>query len=250
MIQNLNPGFYQEDLAYVHDVGHGEHAKHAAAFLLQQLKFQKIPKGLVVDLGCGSGILAGVVSEQGYDIIGVDYSKALIDIARNKAPQARFVVSSLFDYEIPPCEAVTAIGECLNYLFDGKSNLDTLEMLFAKIYQSLNHPGIFVFDIVEPGLLGEHPHQKRMVEQEEWTMFLDYAENREENTLERNIFLFRKINDLYRKSKEVHRLRLYERCEIKKLLEKIGFAVTVLDNYSGLPFREKHVGFLATKESD
>lgn len=249
VIQNSDDHFYQSDLAYVHDVGHGEHAKYAASFLLDQLKKQKIAAGLIVDLGCGSGILASIMSQQGYDVMGVDYSKALIDIARKKAPQARFVISSLFDYEIPSCDAITSIGECLNYLFDGKSSLHTLETLFTKIYQSLKSPGIFVFDLVEPGLLGENPSQKRIVEHEEWTMFLDYTENREKQTLERNILLFRKINDLYRKSKEIHRLQLYERFEIKKLLEKAGFAVTLLDNYNGLPFREKHVGLLATKGS-
>ena len=78
---------------------------------------------------------------------------------------------------------------------------------------------------------------------------VDYSENRKAKTLVRNIWLFRKINDVYRKSKEVHRLQLYERTEIKRLLKKVGFIVTVLENYKGLQFREKHVGFLATKGS-
>ena len=49
---------YREDLAYIHDVGFGEFALNAVPGLLTLLKKSGVPNGLVLDLGCGSGLWA------------------------------------------------------------------------------------------------------------------------------------------------------------------------------------------------
>jgi ribosomal protein L11 methylase PrmA len=51
-------GKYQLDLAYIHDQGFGGFAKNASPGLLKLLRERGIHSGLVVDLGCGSGIWA------------------------------------------------------------------------------------------------------------------------------------------------------------------------------------------------
>jgi ribosomal protein L11 methylase PrmA len=53
------PDAYREDLAYIHDVGFGKFAGAAAPVLLDAFNRAHISRGLVVDLGCGSGILSG-----------------------------------------------------------------------------------------------------------------------------------------------------------------------------------------------
>ncbi len=49
---------YREDLAYIHDVGHGDIALGAAPGILEIFARNCIRGGLVVDLGCGSGLWA------------------------------------------------------------------------------------------------------------------------------------------------------------------------------------------------
>lgn len=247
MNQYTDNSYYNTDLAYVHDVGHGAPARHAADFVADQLRRAGFDTGTVVDLGCGSGIFARKLQQQGYQLIGVDYSEAMIAIARQQAPEATFYTGSYLDFDIPTCIAVTSISECLNYLFDPSHNQEKLRTLFTRIYRALVPGGIFVFDIVEPGLLGPEPVQKRVVEHDEWTMFLDYSEDRTAHTLERKIFLFRKTGDCYRKSTEIHTLQLYKRESLQLLLEEIGFSVTLNDNYNGLFFREHGIGFTAVK---
>ena len=51
-------GFYREDLAYIHDVGHADFALRAAPGILEMLRENDVPDGLVVDLGFGSGLWA------------------------------------------------------------------------------------------------------------------------------------------------------------------------------------------------
>src|SRR5215470_4601875 len=108
--------WYKKDLAFIHDVGFSDYALKSAPGILQILAHNKIREGLVVDLGCGSGLWARELVNSGYRVLGIDISEAMIDLARSRVPEAEFRVGSLFDVDIPPCQAVTSISECFNYL--------------------------------------------------------------------------------------------------------------------------------------
>lgn len=47
---------------------------------------------MVADLGCGTGTLTRLLTDEGFTVDGVDYSTAMIERARAKVPGARFVV--------------------------------------------------------------------------------------------------------------------------------------------------------------
>src|SRR5688572_2753213 len=123
------PG-YSEDLAYIHDVGFGGFAQKAGSGLLRILRRNGIFKGLVIDLGCGSGIWARELTRNGYGVLGVDISPSMIELARRNAPRAEFVMGSLLKVQLPACDAVTAIGECVNYSFDTANNKRVVTQLF------------------------------------------------------------------------------------------------------------------------
>src|SRR5689334_5247848 len=65
---------YQDDLAYIHDAGFGGFARGSAPGLLTLFRRNGITGGLVVDLGCGSGIWANELAGSGYQVLGVDIS--------------------------------------------------------------------------------------------------------------------------------------------------------------------------------
>ena len=99
----------------MHDSGHGDFARDAAPGLLALLHAAGVRDGLVADLGCGSGVWAAALLDAGYDVLGIDQSEALLEIARRRAPAARFVHGSLYETALPPCAAVTSISECVTY---------------------------------------------------------------------------------------------------------------------------------------
>ncbi|WP_289500347.1 hypothetical protein [Gloeocapsopsis sp. IPPAS B-1203] len=55
--------WYKEDLAFIHDVGFSDYALQSAPGILAILEQNKIHKGLLVDLGCGSGLSAQEFTE-------------------------------------------------------------------------------------------------------------------------------------------------------------------------------------------
>ena len=123
---------YRGDLAHVQDAGFGDFARGAAPGLLLALAEDGIRDGLVVDLGCGSGIWAEILLAAGYDVHGIDLSADLLEIARRRAPGARFEQGTLLDAGLPPCVAVTAIGEVLGYAFDPRTGADAVTALFGR----------------------------------------------------------------------------------------------------------------------
>ena len=94
---------YSSDLAYIHDVGFGDFARSAAQGLLSLLRRSGIRDGLVVDLGCGSGIWARELLRAGYQVLGVDISPAMTALARKNASGAKFVTGSFLDVKLPTC---------------------------------------------------------------------------------------------------------------------------------------------------
>jgi SAM-dependent methyltransferase len=240
------PDTYRTDLAYIHDAGFGHFALAAAPVLLQALKRAGVKRGLVVDLGCGSGILSKVVFDAGYDILGVDISDAMIALAQTRIPRAQFRTESLLSTQIPSCVAVAAVGECLNYLFDTTHSRSRLRALFRRIHRELQPGGLFLGDFAEPGRVPAGT-QKSFWEDEDWAVLAESREHRRRKRLTRTITSFRKAGDSYRREHEVHHQRLIPRSELTCDLQQSGFRVRILRGYGSLRFGPGHWGFLARK---
>jgi SAM-dependent methyltransferase len=240
-------GFYREDLAYVHDVGHAGFALRSAPGILGILRDNGIPGGLVVDLGCGSGLWARELLRAGCGVLGIDISDAMVEIAREKAPGAEFRVGSLFEAPIPPCDAVMAVGEVLNYLFDPENEKRGLEGVFGRVYGALRPGGVFVFDVLGPGQVPPGTTARGCRVGENWAVFSEREEDVGRGTMERRIVGFRKVGEHYRREDEVHRVRLYEPYEVAYGLDRAGFQVRTMDPYGGHPLGENHAAFVARR---
>ena len=238
--------FYQEDLAYIHHVGFGDFARRAAPELLRLLQRKNRQTGLVLDLGCGSGIWTQALIRAGYEVHGLDLSPAMIKLARQNAPQAQFQLGSWFRAKLRPCIAITVLGEGLNYLFDPHDRRD-LQNFFARAYHALQSGGVLVFDLLEPGSLGGVNPQRTYAAGEDWAILLEKKEDRRTATLTRTMTIFRQVGKQYRRSAEVHTVRLYRGNELAHGLRRIGFKVRLLRGYGELRFRKGVIGIWASK---
>jgi len=239
--------WYADDLAYVHDAGFAGHAIKSAPGLLGILAQSGIHSGLVVDLGCGSGVWAAELIRAGYRVLGIDISEPMIRIARKRAPTAEFRISSLFNAGIPRCSAVTAIGECLNYMFDSNAGSVVLERLFKKIHRALEPGGIFVFDIAEPGQVQSEDKSKGFTEGKDWIVLVEKDEDHKRSVLTRRIVNLRKVGQNYRRLDEVHRQRLFNVRDITGPLRQAGFSVRTVRRFGSYSLPNRHAAFIARK---
>ncbi|NES70111.1 MAG: class I SAM-dependent methyltransferase [Okeania sp. SIO2D1] len=239
--------WYKQDLAYIHDAGFSDYALQSAPGILAILEQHNIDDGLIVDLGCGSGLSAKEFTKAGYQVLGIDISTAMIDLARDRVPDAQFIVESVFKVEIPPCRAVTAIGECFNYLFDEDNTKQNLVALFGRVYDSLKVGGLFIFDIVEFGQVAPARKSQGFREGQDWLILFEKEEDPQKNLLTRRIIALRKLGEYYRRDEEIHRQRLYVAAELAGELRQIGFEVKVMRNYGSFELPLARRAFVARK---
>ncbi len=236
--------FYGPNLTRVHHDDFGQVARAAAATLVSALGVRDQKEGPVVDLGCGSGILARELTDRGFSVHGFDVSKEMIRLARKNAPKARFSEGSAHRATLPGCAAVTAIGEVLGYIGPKEMGPPPLDGSFRRIHHALKPGGIFMFDLAGPGRA--RGGYSKFVEHERWSMHLEVQETNARLT--RSITLFTKASrGLYERTHEVHTLALFRASEILEKLRAAGFKARPVKGYAGLALGEGWSAFIARK---
>jgi SAM-dependent methyltransferase len=223
---------YQTDLAYIHDQGFGDFALRSSPGLLKLLRGNGVDHGLVVDLGCGSGIWARQLGFAGYDVRGIDASPAMIRLARVKAPRAKFITASLEEAALPKCDAITAIGECLSYAFANDKSGRAVQRFFRRIHKALRPGGVFIFDTAGTTLNGHWTG-------EDWAVLVEASVKAD--LLTRHLTTFRQVGGTYRRSEETHVLRLYKNAALRKALAEAAFVTQSIRLQPG------HKGILAVR---
>jgi len=73
----------------------------------------RVPKrGRILDVGCGPGIDAGYMASKGFDVIGIDASQVMIQIAKNKFPDMYFVRADMKKIRFPPSSFDGIVASC------------------------------------------------------------------------------------------------------------------------------------------
>jgi len=243
--------FYADDLAYVHHTGFADLARGAAPEIASLLTRRGHAGGHVVDLGCGSGLLVRALHDRGFATTGVDLSPAMIALARRESPRTTFVTGSLYDARLPRAHAVLAVGEPLNYAepkSSGRLRAPPLAPFFRKIARALPPRGLFVFDVIVDGpgpTLTRSGHRSGP----RFTVCVTTTEDRARTRLTREIvsFVAEKDDGPYRRTHEVHHVRVLRTKELARALDDAGFDVVVKKRYGAHPLAVRRRAFVCTK---
>jgi SAM-dependent methyltransferase len=236
------PG-YGEDLAAVHAAAFTDQARAAAQELIVRLP----GPARVVDLGCGDGTSARLLTEAGHDVLGIDLSPALIALARRTAPEAEFSLGSFVDVDLPrERDAILAAGEVLGYALDARNDHAALDAVIGRAAAALRPGGLLLFDLAGPGRL---PPGGRVAwtAGDGWTVL---AESRPRTgVVERRIVTFRALaGGRWRRSEELHRLALHRPADVLATLRVAGFvARTLPDGYAGVRLQPGVTAFVARR---
>lgn len=170
----------------------------------------------------------------------------MLRLARQQAPRARFVRASVYDFVLPTCQAVTALGEVLCYGSGELPDDAQVQALFVQVAVRLVPDGLFLFDVMVAGT-GERLDYRSLQTGEDWAVLMESSEQPDARLLVRDITLFREVSGCYRRSRETHRVRLFDPDRLQELLRSCGSQVTVSDHYHSFPLARRRLAFLAQK---
>jgi SAM-dependent methyltransferase len=226
---------YGEDLASVHEAGFSDLAE-AAARMVAELA----PKGRVADLGCGGGTLLADLARRGFTPWGIDQSPAMVELALARLPGAHVEVGDILEASLPPCSAVTAIGEVLNFALADRDP-EAITPFLQRARAALSPDGILLLDAATTG----KAQGERRVSRSGRGWRVEAHILVEGDRLTRTIDTWRTLRGVERRSREVHRQRLLETEWLVQRLEAAGFTVEVLGGYDDHGFQDGWDGFLA-----
>ena len=235
---------YRTDLAFVQAAGFSGDQRRSAPGLLALLRRAGIRSGTVVDLGSGAGFWLRALSDAGFQAVGCDASGPLVKIARRNAPAASIKAASVDRFPIPPCDAITALGEVLCYR-PPRHALRDLDGLFRRVAAALRPGGLLVFDAMVRER-GAPMAYRTWTEGPGWAVLVDVVENRVDRSLTRDIITFRLIDGRYRRSREVHQLTVFDPADLGRALRRAGFAVATTPRIGGVALAPRRLGFIAT----
>ncbi len=134
-------------IAPLYDRINGEQYRPYADFLQAAFRrYATVPVREVLDLGCGTGRIAALLADAGYDLVALDASPEMLTLARenNVGRNTLLICQDMRSFELyGTVQAVYSSFDCLNYL----RTAEELERTFSLVHLYLEPGGAFVFDV-------------------------------------------------------------------------------------------------------
>jgi len=230
-----------------------------AEYLIGLLKENGVAEGLVCDLGCGTGQMTRRLAAAGYDMIGIDLSEEMLDVAREQEygayegecdfaevefdesapdadasqPSILYLQQDMREFELyGTVSAVVSICDSMNYM----TTDEDLLQVFRLVNNYLDKDGVFIFDMNTEYKYKELMGDTTIAENREDVSFIwENLYDAERRLNEYCLTLFAKVEAedeeddeeaektaLYEKFEEVHLQRAYPLAEVKRLLAEAG----------------------------
>lgn len=207
-----------------------------AEYLTGLLKEYQVDDGLVLDLGCGTGSLTEILAKKGYDMIGIDNSEDMLQIAMEKRADSGldilYLLQDMREFELyGTVAAVVSICDSMNYLTDYEDLVQTLKL----VNNYLDPQGVFIFDMNTVHKYRDLIGDRTIAEARDECSFIwdnDYDPETKINEYDLTLFI-QEEEDLYRRFVETHYQKAYELEEVKRAIAEAGMEfVAVYDAFT------------------
>ncbi|MDO5440193.1 MAG: class I SAM-dependent methyltransferase [Erysipelotrichaceae bacterium] len=206
-------------LAYYYDLLLGD--EEAFNLWLKEIESEKF--NTVLELASGSGVMAQILKEKGYDVLASDISESMKDASQANY-NGEYLLLNMSNYKLyKKFDLVLCICDSLNYLEE-----DELDSFFKCAYEHLNSNGRLIFDMhslkrmeefkneyIEEGDLEDIQYQ--------WTIMSDEYSN----TINEH-FTFYTPNGMIQ---EQHTQHVFDPKMIIDKMEKAGFSVKYIEDF-------------------
>ena len=124
-------------------------------YLVSLLQEYQVSEGLVLELGCGTGKMTRLLAQAGYDMIGVDNSQEMLQIAKLRVvddikdmeqenADILYLLQDMREFELyGTVKAVISVCDSINYILEEED----LRKVFQLVNNYLDPGGVFIFDL-------------------------------------------------------------------------------------------------------
>ena len=207
-----------------------------AEYLTGLLKEYQVNDGLVLDLGCGTGSLTEILAKKGYDMIGIDNSEDMLQMAMEKRADSGldilYLLQDMREFELyGTVAAVVSICDSMNYLTDYEDLVETMRL----VNNYLDPKGVFIFDMNTVHKYRDLIGDRTIAEARDECSFIwdnDYDPETKINEYDLTLFI-QEEEDLCRRFEETHYQKAYELEEVKQAIQEAGMEfVAVYDAFT------------------
>lgn len=191
-----------------------------------------VEKGIVTELACGTGTMTKLLADDGYDMIGIDISYEMLDVARQKYTDDNILFLNQDMRELDlygTAAAMVCVCDGMNYITDEKELLK----VFEKIKIFLDYNGVFIFDMKTRHFYNDILGSRTIAENREDASFIWENEFHKDTGINEYLLTIYSLiddeNDLFERSEEIHHQRAYDIKLVNDCLEKAG--LTCLEVY-------------------
>ncbi|MBQ6998297.1 MAG: class I SAM-dependent methyltransferase [Clostridia bacterium] len=178
---------------------------------------------LIADLACGTGSICVELDERGYDMIGIDLSADMLNVAAEKSVgrDILYINQNICGFELyGTVDAALCLLDSINHLTED----DDLDKLFSLVKNYLNPEGLFVFD-VNTKFKFEEILSDNIYTYEDDNIFYVWENNYEDEICDIYVNFFVKDGEHYKRIEQAHAERYYSADVLRALAQKYGFSV-------------------------
>ncbi len=194
-------------------------------YVRELFREEGIKEGILLDLGCGTGSVTELLARAGFDMIGIDNSEEMLEIAMEKREQSGldilYLLQDMREFELyGTVRGVVSICDSMNYILED----DDLLTVFRLVHNYLDNEGIFIFDlntmykyetILADNTFAEDREESGFI----WENY--YDEEEEINQYDLSLYV-REEDGRYRKYEETHLQRAYRQEQVEELIRESG----------------------------
>lgn len=222
-----NAPYYRADLARIHHEGFGFHADAVAPGILELLEPIRLRDGLVLEVGCGSGLLTKHLVDAGHRVLATDASPAMIELAREYIPETQIEQLRLPDDPVPDADAIVSVGHPLSYLDDEEH----LGRALVALAGALRRNGVLAFDLCD----FEWGDARSDVPPQVWSgddwVLITRTSVPQRRIFRRDMITFVRTGDVWRRDDETHDNVLVDTGRIPTVLAQLGIDAEVRPSF-------------------
>ena len=181
--------------------------------------------GLVVEVGCGSGLLTRHLIDAGHRVVATDASPAMVTLAAENVGSAAEVHRlTLPDDPVPSADAIVSVGHALSYLPDEH----TLDRALVALASALRAGGVLAIDLcdLELGRLRRGERAAGWVG-DDWAIVTEFPFEGEDRYIREMTTFTQDPDGSYRRGHERHHNVLIDTSTIPARLASLGLTAEV-----------------------